>query len=78
MAGVWQRQIRIVRSMLTASLRKLMYEAMAIVNIRPLTVKHINDPKGLEPLNHILTIKSIIIAPPPGEFVTQDVYLQKR
>lgn len=92
MGGVWERQIRTVRSVLTAildqnatrldtsSLRTFMYEAMAIVNSRPLTLEHINDPMGPEPLtpNHILTMKSSIIAPPPGEFVRQDVYLRKR
>ncbi|KAG1929509.1 hypothetical protein F2P79_022940 [Pimephales promelas] len=92
MGGVWERQIRTVRSVLTSildksaakldssSLRTFMYEVMAIVNSRPLTSEHINDPVGPEPLtpNHILTMKSTIIAPPPGEFVREDLYLQKR
>lgn len=92
MGGVWERQIRTVRSVLTSildqsaarldssSLRTFMYEVMAIVNSRPLTLEHINDPVGPEPLtpNHILTMKPTIIAPPPGEFVREDLYLQKR
>ena len=92
MGGVWERQIRTVRSVLTAildqsartldssSLRTFMYEAMAIVNSRPLTSEHINDPLSPEPLtpNHILTMKSEIIAPPPGEFSKEDLYLKKR
>ncbi|XP_026094281.1 uncharacterized protein LOC113066585 [Carassius auratus] len=92
MGGVWERQIRTVRSVLTSildksaarldssSLRTFMYEVMAIVNSRPLTSEHLNDPVGPEPLtpNHILTMKSTIIAPPPGEFVREDLYLQKR
>ena len=92
MGGVWERQIRTVRSVLTSildqsaarldssSLRTFLYEVMAIVNSRPLTVEHLNDPLGPEPLtpNHILTMKSSIIAPPPGEFVRADLYLQKR
>ncbi len=92
MGGVWERQIRTVRSVLTSildqssgrldssSLRTFLYEVMAIVNSRPLTTEHLNDPLGPEPLtpNHILTMKSSIIAPPPGEFVREDLYLQKR
>lgn len=90
--GVWERQIRTIRSVLTAildqssqrldctSLRTFLYEVMAIINSRPLTTEHLNDPSGLEPLtpNHILTMKSKIILPPPGEFVKEDVYLRKR
>ena len=92
MGGVWERQIRTVRSVLTSildqsarrldssSLRTFLYEVMAIVNSRPLTTEHLNDPMGPQPLtpNHILTMKPSIIAPPPGEFVREDLYLQKR
>ena len=65
--GVWERQVRPVRSVLTsiiqehpsrldtASLRTFLYEAMFIVNNRPLTVESINDPTSVEPLtpNHL-------------------------
>lgn len=53
---------------------------MAVVNSRPLTTEHLNDPSAPEPLtpNHILTMKSTIILPPPGQFVKEDLYLQKR
>lgn len=92
MGGVWERQIRTIRSVLTAildhsakrldsaSLRTFLYEVMAIVNSRPLTTEHLNDPTSLEPLtpNHILMMKSNIISPPPGQFVSQDLYLRKR
>ncbi|KAA0708008.1 hypothetical protein E1301_Tti024137 [Triplophysa tibetana] len=92
MGGVWERQIRTIRSVLTAildqsakrldsaSLRTFLYEVMAIINSRPLTIEHLNDPTSLEPLtpNHILMMKSNIIFPPPGEFVSQDLYLRKR
>lgn len=92
MGGVWERQIRTIRSVLTAildqssqrldctSLRTFLYEVMAIINSRPLTTEHLNDPSGPEPLtpNHMLTMKSKIILPPPGEFVKEDVYLRKR
>lgn len=53
---------------------------MAIINSRPLSVEHLNDPTGPEPLtpNHILTMKSTIVQPPPGVFMKEDLYLQKR
>ncbi|XP_043981082.1 uncharacterized protein LOC122835801 [Gambusia affinis] len=91
MGGVWERQIRTIRSVLTAildktskrldssSLRTFLYEVMAIVNSRPLTVENLSDPSS-EPLtpNHILMMKSSVILPPPGEFVSHDLYLRKR
>ncbi|MGL5902568.1 MAG: hypothetical protein ACRCZO_07755, partial [Cetobacterium sp.] len=63
-----------------ASLRTLLYEAMSIVNSRPLTVDGINDPNSLEPLtpNHLIQMKSKTALPPPGEFVREDVYGTKR
>lgn len=41
-----------------SSLRAVLYEAMAIVNNRPLTEENLSDPNSLEPLtpNHLLTI----------------------
>lgn len=92
MGGVWERQIRTIRSVPTAaldqsaqrfdstSLRTFLYEVMAVVNSRPLTTEHLNDPLGPEPLtpNHILTMKSTIILPPPGQFTREDLYLRKR
>ena len=91
MGGVWERQIRTVRSVLDSlmaesgsqlndeSLRTFMSEAMATVNSRPLTVDNLNDPLSLEPLtpNQILTQKTKIILPPPGEFQREDMYLRK-
>ena len=62
MGGVWERQIRTVRSILSSmmdqdglnlddeSLRTFMYEVSAIVNSRPLTTDNLNDPMSLEPL----------------------------
>ncbi|XP_065097354.2 uncharacterized protein [Paramisgurnus dabryanus] len=90
--GVWERHIRTVRSVLRstlalssgrlndASLRAFFYEAMAIVNSRPLTVDNLSDPHSLEPLtpNHLLTMKSVQALPPPGEFVREDIYGKKR
>ncbi|XP_027004017.2 uncharacterized protein LOC113643787 [Tachysurus fulvidraco] len=81
--GIWERQIRSIRSVLNvtiarcqgrldeASLRTLFYEAIAIINSRPLHVDVINDPMSLEPLtpNHIILMKSKTALPPPGKFV---------
>ncbi|XP_076829473.1 uncharacterized protein LOC143475509 [Brachyhypopomus gauderio] len=92
MGGIWERQICTVRSILmsvldhsagrldSASLRTFLYEVMAIINSRPLTTEHLNNPHGPEPLtpNHILTMKSKIILPPPGRFIKEDLYLHKR
>ncbi|XP_030597267.1 uncharacterized protein LOC115788399 isoform X1 [Archocentrus centrarchus] len=90
--GVWERQIRTVKNVLNAtlaqctgriddaSLRTLFYEAMAIVNSRPLTVDGINDPQMPEPItpNHLIMMKSKVPLPPPGVFVKEDLYATKR
>ena len=71
MGGVWERQIRTVRSVLSSllnnngrqlddeSLSTLTCEAEAIVNSRPLTVTQISDPDSPSPLtpNQLLTMK---------------------
>ncbi|CAI5694724.1 unnamed protein product [Oreochromis niloticus] len=90
--GVWERQIRTVRNVLRSTLslspgrlddgclRTLFYEAMSIVNSRPLTVDNLNDPNGPEPLtpNHLLTMKPTGALPPPGTFIREDMYARKR
>jgi hypothetical protein len=90
--GVWERQIRSVRRVLTAllqqnggqlcdeSLRTFMCEAAAVVNSRPLTVDTLNDPCSTQPLspNNLLTMKSNLVLPPPGEFGRADVYCRAR
>ncbi|XP_045167568.2 uncharacterized protein LOC123530855 [Mercenaria mercenaria] len=92
MGGVWERQIRSVRSVLATllhthgnsldddSLRTFLYEAASIVNSRPLTVANVNDPLSVTPLtpNHLLTMKTSIILPPPGNFQTNDMYCKRR
>ncbi|XP_055056153.1 uncharacterized protein [Misgurnus anguillicaudatus] len=92
MGGVWERQIRTIRSVLTSildqssrtldssSLRTYLYEVMAIINSRPMTAHLLNDPTGPQPLtpNLLLTMKSSIVLPPPGNFVKEDLYLRKR
>ena len=71
MGGVWERQIRSVRSILTAlmrdhgrnlddeSFRTLMAKVECVINSTPLTTPS-SDPRDLDPLtpNHILTMKS--------------------
>ena len=89
--GVWERQIRTVRSVLngmlkrtqrltTSALRTFLYEVMAIVNSRPLSVECLESADGPLPLtpNRILTMKSASILPPPGAFEDADMYVQKR
>ena len=92
MGGVWERQIRTVRNVLSAILERngsqlndealttFMCEAEAIVNSRPLTVDSINDPKSPNPLtpNHLLTMKTKVLLPPPGVFQSADMYCKRR
>ena len=92
MGGVWERQIRSVRSVLSVllddngtqlddeSLNTFMCEAEAIINSRPLTVDGLRDPDSLAPLtpNHLLTMKSKIVLPPPGNFQDADKYSRRR
>lgn len=78
MGGVWERQIRTVRNILSAilekngtqlndeTLRTFMCEAEAIVNSRPLTAENISS------------MKSNAILPPPGVFQAADRYSRKQ
>ena len=91
MGGVWERQIRTVRSILTALLKShdqvlndesfntLIKEVECIVNSRPLSVEDANDPNS-QPVtpNHLLTLKTKAVLPPPGVFQKQCVYCRKR
>ena len=90
--GVWERQIRTIRSILNALLhthghslndeafRTFLTEAEAIVNSRPLTTQTLSDVNSLLPLSpsNLLTMKSNVIAPPPGVFDATEVYSRKR
>lgn len=92
MGGMWECQIRTVRSVLSAILEKngaqlddeslwtYLCECEAIINSRPLTVNNLSDPVSLEPLtpSHLLTLKSKVVLPPPGMFQTPDLYTRKR
>ncbi|XP_028415683.1 uncharacterized protein LOC114539211 [Dendronephthya gigantea] len=91
MGGVWERQIRSTRKVLAGlmyehcsrldeeSFRTLVCEVEAIINSRPLTSVS-NDPSDLHPLtpNHLLTTKSTVVLPPPGNFQKNDIYLHRR
>ena len=91
MGGVWERQIRSVRNVLNSMMKSharpldnesfctLMAEVEAIVNSRPLTIEDLNNPENM-PLtpNHLLTLKSKVVMPPPGVFQEADVYCRKR
>jgi len=87
--GVWERQIRTVKSVLNstlslcpgrlddASLRCMFYEVMMIVNSRPLTAFSDLSEEPVTP-NHLLTMKPTLPLPPPGKFVKKDIYARKR
>jgi len=88
MGGVWERQIRTVRKVLSAllkeqvlddeSLNTVMCQAECIVNSRPLTAvsDDVSDLEALTP-NHLLTLKHEPVLP-PGIFVSQDSYSRRR
>ena len=90
--GVWERQIRSIRSILSVlikehgnrlndeALRTLLCETEAIINSRPLTVETLSDPCSLLPLTPmtLLTGKSKVVLPPPGKFQRTDLYCKRR
>ena len=92
MEGVWQKQIRSAQNILMSllvthgrslndeSLRTLFAETEAILNSRPLTVETLGDVKSEQPLspNNILTMKTKVVMPPPGEFVRADEFNRRR
>ena len=92
MCSVWERQIRsahaIFSSLLSThgksldeeSLPTQVAETEGILNSRPLTVETISDPTSDLPLapSNILTMKSKVVMPPPGDFSRHDLYCQKR
>ena len=92
MGGVWERQIRTVRSVLSAllekngrqlndeALRTFMCEAEAVMNSRPLTTDSTTSPVSLEALtpNHLLTMKTRVVLPPPRVFQAADHYSRKQ
>ena len=91
MGGVWERQIRSVCNVLSSLLQTngfqfnheavttFMCEAEAIVNSRPLTTDSLNNPTSLNPLtpNHLLTMKTKVLLPPPFVFEAPDKHRRK-
>ncbi|XP_066928182.1 uncharacterized protein [Clytia hemisphaerica] len=89
MGGVWERQIRSVRSILCnlmdhhgdcvddESFRTFLCEAECTVNSRPLTYDSIGDPQSPIPISPItlLTGKSQLVLPPPGNFHLEHHYV---
>lgn len=90
--GVWECEIRTVRSVLNSILslppakmddsswQTFLYEAMAIVNSRPLTGDCLTDSKCLKPItpNHLFTLKSTAALPPPRKRWRQVQYLSEQ
>ena len=91
-SGILERQIRFARaipngllnnhgkSLDTESLQTLLVECEAILNSRPLTVGTISDvniPAPLAPTN-ILTMKSKVISPLPGDFERTEIFSKWR
>ena len=89
MGGIWERQVRMVRSVLSALLKKnghqmndealrtFTCETEAVVNSRPTEGATSSDTA--EPLtpNHFLTLKTKVVLPPLEEFTTADLYSRK-
>ena len=81
--GVLEKQIRSAQNILLPLLnahrrslnddllRTLLAETEAILNFRPLTVDTLGDVQSEQPLHpsNILTMKSKVVLPPPGDFV---------
>ena len=89
-SGAWERFIRSAKRILAAlllsqgtqlhdeGLRTLFYEITAIINSRPLTLDPTSNDLSvpLSPQN-LLTLKSGVVLPPPGEFDPSDLYARK-
>ena len=52
-----------------------MTEVEIIMNSRPLTAETLNDANSLPPISpsNLLTLKSRVVMPPPGEFSPPDL-----
>ena len=51
-----------------------------IVNSRPLTIDNLSDPEAPKPItpNHLLTFKTKVVLPPPGNFSRPELYSRRR
>ena len=91
MGGVWERQIRSARSILSSLLRTqsksldeeplntLFKEVEAIISSSPLVVETVNDANNEVAIlpSHLLTMKNKVVMPPAGVFETPDLYCKK-
>ena len=91
MGGVWERQIRSARAILTSllkthgtslndeSLHTLLVEDEAVVNSCPLTTDLLSDADSMFPLSpiNLLTLKSRVVMPLPRVFTAPDIYCRK-
>ena len=61
------------------SLRTFLCEATGIVNSRPLAVDTLADVNSLKPIspNSILTMKSSVLVPLPGNFEDDQMYTRR-
>ena len=92
MGGVWERQIKSARKILSSLLKihetslngdaltTLMTEVEAVLNSRPLTTELLSDANSLNPISpsNIVTRKTTVVIPPPGEFGCADIYCHKQ
>ena len=90
--GIWERMVGSVKRILEVilfqngtqldddSFRTFLAEIMYLINSRPLSLDNLNDPTSTNPItpNHLLTMKSQVLLPPPTKFVKEDVYSIKR
>ena len=91
MGGVWERQIRIARTILTPllkthgtslndeSLCTLVNEVKAIVKLRPLATDLLSDVNSMMPLSpiYLLDLTSRVVMPPPGVFTAPEIFCRK-
>lgn len=90
--GAWERPIGTIRRVLDAMFAELGSEQLthellvalmavvtAIVNARPISAIP-TDPDEPQPLSPsmLLTMKTRLLGPPPGNFVQSDVYARRR
>ena len=90
--GVWERQVKSARVVLSALLKQhgtslndqslitLLTEVESFVNWRPLTVETLSDIGSEAPLSpiNILTMKSSVVLLTPEDFKQPDVYSRQR
>ena len=92
MGGVWERQTHSVRQILSSlmrtrglslsgeAFRSFMVQVAAVLNSRPLTANNLSNPDDPPPLcpSQLITLKSKVILPPPGQLLPEDICLQRQ